>query len=718
MLGAALAAKRKETDQNPIHNIVWEHFHHLSDGAKRSLHPFYLRRVLIKVVPSMRAIQRGVVDPSDYGKMKAWQSRLRKVLFYLHEAEDREAAKGHPIRPEPALYRFILRHLTLTGNLFATEQVIADMKERGIPLAKKVHELRLTSIAQWLRRRSEEHTRRELSKTFQPGQRFTSLMKLEPFFPEDAAILLDGLLADLRGEFIAGFPVKTLELLLRTAKEAGNEEAMVSILKDGFGVDLDFPDVQPDSMAANSNGHSSAEGDWNVGVAQAREEQNSDADAPPGYFDSAARPTYSYPPITSYALNTILDHLARRPDYWRTARSFEVLSQPLNAAIVPSNPVQAFLADLQAKTAASFVEELPAVGQDPNLVENSRLEDEDPPLTLSEAIAQEEASGQTIKFFGKTQQTSSDSVSQAEEAELTAYPAIPFSNFLSTVASPSQVVEAIQRQGDLSTLLDVLEVQSPLANSTSFSLLIRTCANAALTTDPSSTVNERENAANMAVHYLRSSVRNDMERRNAFLVSFAAIEEEAARRLQQIIGSQEGNLKGRREALSLWKYYRQVHLAYPPSLTSHKQAVAVYHMSQNAFWPRQVRLRLTDAAIKEARKVLRFQMDELHVLKGEPWKDVKDGRLTDARESDTAAVETTTFLEKASPNSQQDETPSRRSPDGLTDEPPSVKLQTHREPPARRLHLPTQISILQENIAALEDLIEKYVERGEKRNSK
>lgn len=693
MLGAILSAPRKGTDKKPMHDITWRHFNNLSQGAKDSLHPVFLRRILLNVVPSIRAMRHGVVERSHPGITNGWQSRLSTVLLCVHKAEDREAANGHPVSPEPAIYHFILRHLSMQGNIFATEQVISDMKARGLPLTKKAHELRLTSLAQWLRWRAEQHARLKLSQSFKPGDRFTSLLKRESFFPEDAANLLNGLLGDLRSESMVGFRFRTLELLLRAAKEAGNEEAMVSILKDGYGVDLDNPDMLPEHVAANAKVISPpADSEWNVDVAKAREEQRDEAD---GYFSSATRPKSPYAPVNTNTLNTILDHLARRQDYWRTARIFEVLSQPLEMGVKPLDSAGAFLTDLQSKITSSVVKEVPLHGS--TSVKGSVSDEESPPLTLSEAVAQEEASGEAINIFGKPLQTTSlDSSWKVEDAEAASHLAVPFSTFLSAMVSPSQIVEAIGQQADLSALLGNHDDQPPPANSTSFSLIIRSCANAALSANSSLTANERENAASMAVHYLRCSMRYSADKTNLFLVRFAAIEEEASRRIHHLVDSNDGDLEKKRKAIALWKASRRLYLIYPSSLTSHKQVTAVLRMGQSPYWSRKMGSRITRAALDVAREILEYQRDEVQVLENE----------TQVLADETYSLEDKTTSTVATGTLQDAESAPQRSDHGVA-EGLAGKAQSYRAPPINRLDLTGQIRILKQNIAGLEEIVGK-----------
>ncbi|KAJ9123054.1 hypothetical protein QFC22_001243 [Naganishia vaughanmartiniae] len=470
-----LPAKSRQTTREAgtgTHSdMVWKAFRELSSETRSTLPLQTLKRVLRMVVPPPSALRKQWqsrierCDGSDQSLAAVttypYENRLQAVISAMRRSEklsmetedEKLGLEQEPIaRLNQNLfslndYVFVLRQFALTGYLTGSEQVVKEIERLGIPVNRKVHESRLTTLSNWvtanldIRRRfwayqnvSRADERRfgglsaVLARTKLPG--LASRGRMPAFFPPEIARLLGDMLHSLRNKDALEYRSATLDLLLRVAKEIERPEALNAILKAGYGIDLQFPDVPESAIdvesrvtAKKGSGKrakrgSRAEEDWvdqvtrrtseidQATVSGATATMPSAATTPDGVQQSTTNPTE----ISVHAMNTLVNGLGTSGDVWKMLQVFEVLGNPLHTN---TKPVPSPSASATSETASTAGESL----QDKLVRRTGKVtstspqheEDADPPMTLSEALQKEESSGARLSFFGLSSTSDSQS---------------------------------------------------------------------------------------------------------------------------------------------------------------------------------------------------------------------------------------------------------------------------------------------------------------------
>ncbi|KAJ9091494.1 hypothetical protein QFC21_007194 [Naganishia friedmannii] len=455
---------RREVGTSTHSDMVWKAFRELSSEIRSTLPLQTLKRVLRMVVPPPSAIRKqwqSKIERCDGSEQSLaavttypYENRLQAVISAMRrseklsmENEDEKLGLEQELIPRLNQnlfslndYVFVLRQFALTGYITGSEQVVKEIDRLGMPINRKLHESRLATLSNWvsanldIRRRfwayqnvSRADERRfgglsaVLARTKLPG--FESLGRMPAFFPPEIARLLGDMLHSLRNKDALEYRNATLDLLLRVAKEIERPEALNAILKAGYGIDLQFPDI-PESgidvenrVTAKKGGGkrakrgSRAEEDWVDQVTRRTSEMNqatasgttATATIPSAAstLDNGHQSTSNPTEISVHAMNTLVDGLGTSGDVWKMLQVFEVLGNPLltnNKAVhSPSDSATADFALTQGGSAhAKLVRRTGKVTS----TSPQHDEDADPPMTLSEALQKEESSGARLSFFG------------------------------------------------------------------------------------------------------------------------------------------------------------------------------------------------------------------------------------------------------------------------------------------------------------------------------
>ncbi|TFK43146.1 hypothetical protein BDQ12DRAFT_674478 [Crucibulum laeve] len=186
---------------------------------------------------------------------------------------------------EPSLddYHFILEQFAAVGHHVGVMQVFKEMTHLGLVPVAKTFGLCLQAI----------------------GHRLTLPIYKEnlPRLVDQTQKMLADLMSDMRKYKVQFTPVN-LDLTIRVLKETLDQEGLESLLKWGYGIDLANPDRSP--------------------------LEYTDAGAAMIGIDPRSLP--SPMPLSTAALNTIIDILGRLGDVSKLVQAFEVLTQPLPQA--------------------------------------------------------------------------------------------------------------------------------------------------------------------------------------------------------------------------------------------------------------------------------------------------------------------------------------------------------------------------------------------------
>ncbi|KAJ9091830.1 hypothetical protein QFC19_008944 [Naganishia cerealis] len=464
----------REAGTSTHSDLVWKTFRELSNETRSTLPLQMLKRVLRSVVPPASTIRKqfqsriercdGTEESLTAVTIYPYENRLQAVISAMRRSEKHSMQKedeklGLEVEPIPRLnqnlfsindYVFVLRQFALTGYLTGAEQVVKEIDRLGISVNWKVHEARLAALSKWvtanldIRRRfwafqnlSRGDERRfdslsaVLARTKLPG--LDTRGRMPAFFPPDVARLLGDMLYSLRKKDTHEYRSATLDLLLRVAKELERPEALNAILKAGYGINLQFPDVPESEIdvesrvtAKKANGKRAKRGsrvdeDWVDQVTRrTKSEDGLSQDASSGAartdatsspmptFDNAPRSTSNHSEISVRAMNTLVDGLGTSGDVWKMLQVFEVLGNPLHASgsttrsSVPEWSAASNTLPSSATDAGSVVGKLIRRTGKVTSTSPEHDEDADPPMTLSEALQREESSGARLSFFGLT----------------------------------------------------------------------------------------------------------------------------------------------------------------------------------------------------------------------------------------------------------------------------------------------------------------------------
>lgn len=248
---------------------IWAHYTNLLNYFSYDVLPLELhQQVLRQCSPPAHSLRLSDAKRLIQGKR----------LGHRHLHEGRFQAVISNIRAlgcTPSLddYHFILGHFAAVGYHIGSYQVYQEIIHLGLIPQPRTFGLCLQAIAHRLTLPTYEAFRDSLVAQTRKT--------------------LDDLMSDMR-KFDVPFTSANLDLALRIFKETVDKEGFDKLVKWIYGIDLDNPDCLPLELLENQ--------------------------------------TTAVQPLSTHALNTIIDTLGRFGDISRLVQAFEVLTQPLPQA--------------------------------------------------------------------------------------------------------------------------------------------------------------------------------------------------------------------------------------------------------------------------------------------------------------------------------------------------------------------------------------------------
>ncbi|TFY80273.1 hypothetical protein EWM64_g3743 [Hericium alpestre] len=183
------------------------------------------------------------------------------------------------LTPELEDYEFILRQYASCGHYLGTKEIMKEMQARSIEPRVKTYGLCLQALAHRLVLPCEQEDR--------------------PYLVDSITQMCRELMIEMQDRRIP-FSSVNMDLAIRILKEAADDEGFDQLIKLGYGIDLAYPDRPP-------------------------------LEAQDG--------TLSLPshPLSTSALNMIIDTLGRAGRISKMVQAFEVLTQPLPQVSSPSS---------------------------------------------------------------------------------------------------------------------------------------------------------------------------------------------------------------------------------------------------------------------------------------------------------------------------------------------------------------------------------------------
>ena len=638
---------------------TWEELKSLNKKQRDDLTPALLKRVLRHVVPpghvarAQMIFNRNAADLSEADistvTQYTWEPRLQLVASLMKSLEPHNG--DGVVRPQDRVleiddYLFVLRQFAVTGHLAGSERVVKEMIASGIPLDIKVYDLRLAVLTKWLTIRKDIYRRFVAHKartedTHTYGVERDAIRDSTPFFPPDIAELFQDMLKSMKGKKEIVYRQFTYDMILRVAKETGNKTAMEKMLKTVYQVDLEFPETEMSALRSRLDGliHDDDLNGTSEVLDRAR------GLTPQALADE--------PQLNTHAFNTLIFHLAERGDLKAMLQAFEVFGQPVHEMELASEAETLYSAVVEAEVEedvdvdAEFEFEgvVAGKGEGETTTTESREHEvndvDDEPLTLSEALAREEASGQRLGFFGQTTTPDPSIIAGGESrVEEPGFPIRPAHVFLPRIAFPKELEASLVNtlrsssstpstpSNPLQSLRELEHTDQPfLTNSSTYRTLIKACA---VHSSLSTSSTDRRQAFNLGLHFLLCASRDMMWRHNRFLATWIKIRETTSdlRLPRDWINLKwpdgTGDINPIRRALRS----RLIH----PALTvdSHmvsplfkmlRQARSLRGDPENRRWVRR-NVRVLE---KWVERVRRYQEEEWRVMTGREWKGEGQG---------------------------------------------------------------------------------------------
>ncbi|KAK7060296.1 hypothetical protein VNI00_001061 [Paramarasmius palmivorus] len=240
------------------------------------------RAVLRKCTPAaqeLRAMSNSSIKHRTFRHLPQYEARLQTVMRNIR-------AQGGST---PADYRFVLEQFAATGNYEASLKVLREMSQTCKP-DTHTYSLCLQALARALTLPSPTGEHGEFQRKVQKQSQDYRLTLLRA-----ARSTLRSLTKDMEDRDVPFTPI-TLDLTLRIMKETSDRAGFETLLQTGYGIDVSYPDQAP----------------LNGGK---------------GLF-----------PLSTDALNVILDFYAQERDISKLIQMFEVLTNPLPHSVTHYSP--------------------------------------------------------------------------------------------------------------------------------------------------------------------------------------------------------------------------------------------------------------------------------------------------------------------------------------------------------------------------------------------
>jgi hypothetical protein len=794
-----LPARTRETSRQgggrTHSDLVWKAFTDLSSETRSTLPLQALKRVLRMVVPPpsvvkkqwQAKVQKCNGSPASIAEATVYpyEYRLQAVISAMRRSERSamEEAVGEEVEQEQGSnvmerknqnsfstndYVFVLRQFATTGYLTGSEQVIKEIERLGLAVDRKVYEARLATLAQWIttnldiRRRFwayQNMTRADerktgslaavLSRSRLPG--LVNQGRMPSFFPPEIARLLGDMLYSLRFKDALEYRQSTLDLLLRVAKEIERPEALNAILKAGYGIDLQFPDIPEIGIAVSTRATTKKgskkrakqeEEDWVEQVTRATDAVTGSAASISKTADVASATTGSIDgaEINVHAMNTLVDGLGASGDVWKMLQTFEVLGHPLGSQSAGPGRSESSKALDDTPPSTSTLEKVVRRTGTVTSTAAQHAEDADPPLTLSEALNREESSGERLSFFGLLSKTDDDTASsalpsffnQAEyngELEVGQAGNRRAEEFLSRPAMPTTLQARARDQARISayermdehTILQVIQDLDPRSrhsyrsNTTTYQTLIRHSARHAAWKMKEDTAAAYAMYA-LGGHFVKDAAHEMMNRHNVFLDQWVQIREWALAQRSLVLrgtgattsgtaGSYDStsdvnkSLRLRLDAIESRKAWLRSKIYHPSLLVTPAMVEALVQALRTGKRLDGQRKRLLAQVVEDVQRCLVYLKEEWEVLTGRQWRADVQAADSGSKDAPPASTSASDFSSRNHNSTSSVSAPTHS---------PAYLALDHRDA-GRKFQLSKHLSLLRRDIAGLEHVVEEVV---------
>ncbi|KAI9466762.1 hypothetical protein BJY52DRAFT_1141516 [Lactarius psammicola] len=265
-------------DSNP--SRPWGHYVDLLNYMGLEKLPLELHQlVLRKCVPPASVVRTA----------SARENRARFYPHAPHAYEDRlqtvmKNIRSAGWRAELDDYHFILEQFAAVGHYIGSRRILQEMAYTGIDPQPKTYSLCLQALAH------------RLTLPY-------SKVKYPTLIDETTKMARE-LIQDMRTRMVP-FTSVNVDLAIRILRETVDEKGFDELIKFSYGIDLAYPDCLPLEVI---------------------EQQTAPKD---GSSEVLHPPLYPLQPLSTPALNTILDMLGRAGRISKMVQAFEVLSQPI-----------------------------------------------------------------------------------------------------------------------------------------------------------------------------------------------------------------------------------------------------------------------------------------------------------------------------------------------------------------------------------------------------
>ena len=228
--------------------------------------------------------------------MRSSSAKQLRTRYYPNEPHEYESRFQSVIRnirsageiPTANDFNFILEHFAAVGHYLGSRWVLKEMVFLNVEPRTKTYGLCLQALAHRLRLPCAE--------------------ELRPRLLEDVTATCRELINDMWANN-RPFTSVNMDLAIRILREVSDDEGFDRLLKLGYGIDLSFPDGMPAELTDREISTAVSQG------------------------TKTTRP--SLQPLSTAALNTIIDTLGRSGRISKMVLAFEVLTQPLPQTSTP-----------------------------------------------------------------------------------------------------------------------------------------------------------------------------------------------------------------------------------------------------------------------------------------------------------------------------------------------------------------------------------------------
>ncbi|KAH9050056.1 hypothetical protein EDB84DRAFT_1259854 [Lactarius hengduanensis] len=262
-------------DSNP--SRPWGHYVDLLNYMGLEKLPLELHQLVLRKCVPPASVVRAASARENRARFfphapHAYENRLQTVMKNIRSAGWRAELND---------YHFILEQFAAVGHYVGSRRILQEMAYAGIQPQPKTYSLCLQALAHRL-----------------------TLSYQYPALIDETTKMARDLIQDMRTRKLP-FTSVNVDLAIRVLRETVDEKGFDELIKFSYGIDLAYPDSLPLEVIEQQ---------------AAPEDASSEVLRPP---------TYPLQPLSTPALNTIIDMLGRTGRISKMVQAFEVLSQPI-----------------------------------------------------------------------------------------------------------------------------------------------------------------------------------------------------------------------------------------------------------------------------------------------------------------------------------------------------------------------------------------------------